>query len=90
MTAQMACKGAATNAARMGHEHAEKCRACGMMVRHDLTAHSFFGFAAGCSQAATECNCIKIKVPFGHCCKAMHMVPDGECSAGLYEVEGES
>ena len=62
-----ACLGGATEPARMGHEHAEKCRACGTMVRHDLTEHPLFGFAASCSQTR-ECTFNVQDMHFGRCC----------------------
>jgi hypothetical protein len=43
-----ACNGADTDEVRESCEHMEECRYCGHRVRHDLTNHPFFGFAAGC------------------------------------------
>lgn len=44
----MACQGADTVERHERVEHMEECRHCGTQVRHDLTEHKFFGFAAGC------------------------------------------
>lgn len=49
MTERRACKGGITREAKMGCEAAQECTVCGQKVRHDLTDHPFFGFAAsGC------------------------------------------
>ncbi len=49
----MACKGAPTIEEYSGADMVE-CIECGMCVRHDLTEHSFFGFAAGCTKTNSD------------------------------------